>query len=365
MNHAFDPHTVHHLVHLWLRIATAEGALSLSPLARRTCTAYVDTVLGHVFHADMERSPPRGPVPGLVPHLAHLALAMVVDAPLDIRRVEAFSAIARAAGVEVPVVRDLRLLCRLKVAGPRMRITARILQERFQTSVPSALWRTFKLQLKRDARAEEAYAGLAHAPEGSFGAALARYYDDNEFPVPGARGGYPVPLVAVHDVAHVLGGFDTTHTGELLVGAFESGASPQRWVDYWVGGMLHCQLGIQLEPGAEPALGQFPPERFYEAFSRGRAASSVVVDPHWDFWHLIELPLPDARARLGIAGPTEVQDGDRWCGPSGPPYQRKVPEPLQQPAQGKTSARRSPISSSSSPTRASGAASAPNKPSLL
>ncbi len=269
------------------------------------------------------------PAPEVVTrHLHHLALAVVVDAPLDPARVEAFAGILEASGRTHPVVEDLRAIGRGGNLGPRLRITQRILRDRFSTTMLGALGQTLALRIRPDRRGSARYDVLTDAPRDSFAEALRGYYEDNRFPRPGMRNGFPISLVAVHDVAHVLGGFDTTHTGELLVSAFETGVSGRGWVDYWVGGMLHCQLGFAMEPGATPARGQFPPERFYAAYARGVGARPSIIDPHWDFWPLLHEPLDDVRATLGLRGHPDVKPGQTWCGPGGPPYQRDVPAPL-------------------------------------
>lgn len=327
-----EPPSTRALLGLWVRIATADGRRPLSSLAARTGVAYARTVLGIA----LDRSSLAGLKSDAVPardvvatHLHHLSLAMVIDAPLDAGRVETFAAILEEAGVTHPLVTDLRSICRGRTLGPRLRITSRILRNRFGTTMLGALGRTLALRLWPDVDGSARYRALDDAPVESFGSHLRSYYRDNAFPMPGMRNGFPLSLVSVHDVAHVLGGFDTTHTGELLVSAFETGVSGAPWADYWVGGMLHCQLGFALEPGAAPARGQFPPERFYAAFSRGVGADRSLVDPTWDFWPRVADPIERVRTQLGLTGRAEVTPGvDAWCGPGGPPYQRPVPEPL-------------------------------------
>ena len=326
-----EPPSSHDLLGLWVRIATADGRCPLSSLAARTAIAYARTVLGVALDRQALTSVGGGtPSADVVAaHLHHLGLAVVVDAPLDPRRIDTFAGILDASGLSHPIAADLGAIARGRVLGPRLRITSRILRNRFGTSMLSALGRTLALRVRPDRVGYARYAALDDAPPRSFAASLRGYYRDNEFPMPGMRSGFPLSLVAVHDVAHVLGGFDTTHTGELLVSAFETGVSGGAWVDYWVGGMLHCQLGFALEPGAAPAFGQFPPERFYAAYARGCGAERSLVDPSWDFWPLVHRPLESVRMQLGITGTSEVESGvDAWCGPGGPPYQRPVPAPL-------------------------------------
>ncbi|MBL4687025.1 MAG: hypothetical protein JKY37_20685 [Nannocystaceae bacterium] len=322
----------HHLQSLWVIIATARGALPLSALGRRTWCAFSEHALG-LGGVDAPEDGSREDQPSqqgraaesIEPYLAHLVLAALVDVPLDARRVATLDDVLTQCGLRHPAIADLAAFARGRRLGPRLRMTNRILAQRFQTTIMLSIWGTLMLRVRQQATVHR-YEALRGLPEGTFGAEIVRFYSDNRVPFPDARAGFPASLASVHDALHVLSGYDTTHAGELLVSAFESGASSTRWVDYWAGGMLHCQLGIGLEPGAAAATGCFAPEEFYSAFARGAAAPTEIIDPRWDFWPLTKLPLPQARATLGIGGRGHVvSHADLWCGDSGTPYDRSTP----------------------------------------
>ena len=65
----------------------------------------------------------------------------------------------------------------------------------------------------------EKWSSLRDCPEGSWGKAVADFYDRHGFPFPGERFGI-YELGARHDWVHVLAGYETTPEGELDVFAF-------------------------------------------------------------------------------------------------------------------------------------------------
>lgn len=254
------------------------------------------------------------------PHLLHLLLAATVDS-LDVLRIEVLESTLANAGVRLPLLDDLRALANGRRAWPKFRIVRRIFTTRFDSSLARSILPAARLQIVSRPSAAR-YLGLADQPQGSFGAELNRYYADNEIPHPDARGGIPAELVAGHDAIHVLAGYDTTNTGELLVAGFELGASREPWFDYLVGALLHTHHGIPFEPGTEPQCGAFEPEVFYAAYRRGLDAQ-METSMNWDFWGLLEQPLSVVREQLRIKGRGNVQSSDdRWCGVEGPPYAR-------------------------------------------
>ena len=80
-------------------------------------------------------------------------------------------------------------------------------------------------RLDIDARNVHAlWADIESLPDGTVGAELVRYYRDNGWKYPGTDHHQPLAFAA-HDFHHVLGGYATTPTGELQLGAFMAGVA--------------------------------------------------------------------------------------------------------------------------------------------
>lgn len=150
------------------------------------------------------------------------------------------------------------------------------------------------------------YRAWEKLPEDSLGHALFRHYRGNGFALPGEKGGFPEAGM-YHDFSHVLSGYGTAPAGEMLVGVFIAGY--RRHNPFFL--MLFVQLsfgaGINVTPVAQPHVQSVLAlpglaERLFEALERG-ARMNADLSASWDYWPWIELPLEEARARLGIAPP--------------------------------------------------------------
>jgi hypothetical protein len=102
-----------------------------------------------------------------------------------------------------------------------------------------------------------------------------------------------VRSVRLHDVHHVLTGYDTTVAGEGEIAAFELAAG---CADHWAAWYLNLNaLAIALPQGKA---------RLVRAFARGRR-SRCLYDREWDE-ALLDVTVGELRARLAIA-PREVE----------------------------------------------------------
>lgn len=151
------------------------------------------------------------------------------------------------------------------------------------------------------------------APE-SLGAHVFRHYRKNGFAFPGERGGFPEAGL-YHDISHVLAGYDTTPQGETLVGGFIAGYRENR-PDHGLFTALFVlsifSTGVDVTPigvGAKTGTVGDVAERFLLAIQRGSAMSEDLSD-EWNFWDYIELPIEEARTRLGISAKTKIGAGD-------------------------------------------------------
>jgi hypothetical protein len=151
-------------------------------------------------------------------------------------------------------------------------------------------------------------------PSDSLGAHVFRHYRDHGFPFPGERGGFPEAGM-YHDVSHVLGGYDTTKEGETLVAGFIAGyreSRPDHGLFTAHFAVSIFSTGVDLTPiGVPTATGTVGDvaERFFLAIERGSKLSQDL-SANWNFWEWVELPLADARTRLGVPPKHATGPGD-------------------------------------------------------
>ena len=94
--------------------------------------------------------------------------------------------------------------------------------------------------------------------------------------------------VKLHDVHHVLTGYDTSWTGEAEIGAWEIGSGCRR---HWVAWLLN--LGAM-------AIGLLiAPRRTWRAFVRGRRSGNLYGSPSLDE-SLLDRSVDDLRHMVGI-----------------------------------------------------------------
>jgi hypothetical protein len=154
------------------------------------------------------------------------------------------------------------------------------------------------------------------APSLTLRAARALYFEANGF---GPDGGYneawvdfklgPVPFpfpntpgrlraVRLHDLHHVLTGYDTDFLGELEISAWEIGGGCG---DYWV--------AWQLNLGAMAAGALLIPRRTWRAFLSGRRSGNLYPTPFDDA--LLARTVGEVREALGLARESAAPAGPR------------------------------------------------------
>ena len=153
------------------------------------------------------------------------------------------------------------------------------------------------------------WAALRDLPDGTLGRGVARFYDARGFAFPGLTGSAP-PLLAQHDWVHVLAGYGSTVEAEIEVFAFiaRGNDDPRAF-------SLLAQVISLFETGyAASGMGLFQYDRGHlshegmavrlaDAMRRGAlsAAENHGVDLlAVDWFALADLPLADARAKLGV-----------------------------------------------------------------
>lgn len=94
------------------------------------------------------------------------------------------------------------------------------------------------------------------------------------------------PLLARHDLHHVLTGYGTDLRGEAEMGAWEIGAGPGHWF-VWANNVMALFLGV------------LAPIRTARAFFRGLRARSLYKDDT-PYEQLLEMSIPELRKKLRI-----------------------------------------------------------------
>lgn len=151
------------------------------------------------------------------------------------------------------------------------------------------------------------WTGLRDCPEGSWGLAVAEFYERHNFPFPGERHGI-YEIGALHDFVHVLTDYDATPDGEMDVFAFIAAAMPGDTgmillavtLGMFQSGTIHRVEGRVVKIACEDALSApGAVDRFADALARGRECK---VDPMAgiDHFALAREQLDDVRARFNV-----------------------------------------------------------------
>jgi hypothetical protein len=148
---------------------------------------------------------------------------------------------------------------------------------------------------------------LRNCPAGSWGKAVADFYDRHEFPFPGERFGI-YELGARHDWIHVLAGYETDPEGELDVFAFIAASMRDErglvllaiTLGLFQNGSIHHVAGKNIKIArADTLTDDGAVARWVEAFRRGRLATTDVMGSVRLFEHKND-PLEEARERFGV-----------------------------------------------------------------
>ena len=289
-----------------------EGPL---PVGAARCVAAVQAHLGTCF--DPAALAPIAPAelaarirdPWLRQQLVRaLVVTALVDRAPTRGHIERIRAVAAALAIDEPGVTDLALFVEGRTLRLRRhllarfwvvdRVRARIAQRGFLRAVVPALVATL-LRRHGDPALAARFRALRVLPEGTLGRAFLAYLERNHFALPGEPGAVS-DIIVQHDLAHVLGDYDTTSTEEVLITAFSTGHRRRDPFAYLLFGIFQFHLGVRLTPAALPEVGNFDPASALEAIRRG-AAMNVDLTGEWDYWPMMDQPLEAVRARYGVS----------------------------------------------------------------
>jgi hypothetical protein len=241
-----------------------------------------------------------------------LVLMPYLDGEVDPAEVKAVDEFARAVEVEPATLMALH-----QVRDKRMR---RLQFDYFRRSLASGivsgdsvfgrLRTVFESlhQYRGDAAVAQRYYEYETFPRGSLGRVFYDFYRARGFPIPGEKGSFS-ELVVPHDLAHILGGFNTDMSGELEVAGMEAGMSKSAFgYELLLEVVLDFHMGLAFTTAGivDPGVGHFHPDGVLTGFERGAAMNAdLLVD--WDWHAVMGEQVTDLRERYGILGATVVE----------------------------------------------------------
>ena len=161
------------------------------------------------------------------------------------------------------------------------------------------------------AQVEELSRRIAAAETGTVGAELGNFYRDTGFDIPGTPGLLPLAVLGSHDVHHILTGYDAGPRDEVYLGMFTAANSRRGGTEYLAVVTLQFHQGIKLGV-FNPAHAVLDPTEMIEAARRGDETAVDLTTLDWDWISLLDVPLDDARSRLGIPAGGSWRPGGRW-----------------------------------------------------
>jgi hypothetical protein len=218
------------------------------------------------------------------------------------------------------LVRDVARVADAQAASAKADLFRRFLAERIAKSadvIGAHMDRHDLGSLTAPATIVEYHRLLASAPEGSLGAEMRAFYSDARFDIPGAPGApLPIEFLGSHDVHHVLAGYNTTAQGEVYTAVFNA-ANASAGIAWLSVVLLQWHQGIKLGVFPE-GHSHLEPAQMAEAAKRGAQTSVDVYSATWDWMALLDQPLDEVRAAIGIQGAGQVGPGQSWNPPSPP-----------------------------------------------
>ena len=155
-----------------------------------------------------------------------------------------------------------------------------------------------KLGVKENTAVADRYRALAAYPEGTVGRLYYDHMREVGFPLPGEKGSQEESVI-IHDLTHLLSGYDTSPEGEVMTASFSAGNRDKEPFTYIFFVICQHHLGNLKAPFAYTTTGLFDAAASVKALKRG---SEVNTDLSigWDPWTIMHMPLDEARASLNV-----------------------------------------------------------------
>lgn len=245
----------------------------------------------------------------------HLMIVLeLIEDPLPRPTAEAIERYAHELGVHLSLLHDARDLAEHHIAlmYADLQRSSWYTEQTIRSSLHGRLLELVRSKvaytgIAPDPAIAAKWEALADMPAGSWGRAVADFYERHHFPFPGERHGI-YELGARHDFVHVLADYDATPEGELDVFAFIASAMPDEkglvllavTLGIFQNGGIHHVAGKKVKMARTDTLSEpGAPERWAEAMHRGSLCNADVMGGI-DHFALAPLPLEEVRQRLHV-----------------------------------------------------------------
>ncbi|MDR3534892.1 MAG: hypothetical protein P4L71_00205 [Acetobacteraceae bacterium] len=300
-------------------ICSEGGTTTLLPTHRDLLAGYRDAIFHHP-DIDVDDIPPVTPAdfasrvaePEHRRHaLEYLTLAPFIRPDIRVPEADLVRAFFAASGARSDALTFMASIARRRILKAQL-LVARKLLPRLLPGGPirHAVRAVHMIRQRRGSRTIAApYHALERYPANTLGNAFYRFHRNRGFALPGEPGCLPEELSALHDITHILSGYNTDSNGEILAQAFSGGALPTRYsLMIAVTGLLSYHNGLVFDAGGRLALqkGHMRPYAFAEAFARGMGTLSFISG--WDFKADWATPVDAIRQRFGITDAIDVWD---------------------------------------------------------
>lgn len=227
-------------------------------------------------------------------------ITSLVEGQPDERASLAVSLLAQALGVGEEGLRVLDSVAHGRAMITRFDVVRRV--QRFakhsggsnflKVAIPTLLG------LGQNNRLAARYYALANLAPGTLGRGLYDHFRDNDFAMPGEKGGLP-ELMLFHDIGHVVAGYGVDPQSEIQQAAFQAGFARTDGFVFLLFGILQFHIGLRITPVAKGQQGLFDVPKVLRALDRG-ASCRIDFSDHFDFFRYAPERLSVLRARWGV-----------------------------------------------------------------
>ena len=330
-----------HVLGMLKCVATADGTLDLHEIHKATLHA----MSAHLFQSEIDVDQLEGTIEGAADRIVDVELRQEVMNMAGIlpfleeehkeARVDVFARLGSAFGFNKKFARELHKLCHEAV----VELTICMLRPSTVLAGRSLTGLTLKfaegpLHMDGDKKVLAQYERYRDLDDDIFAKVLIKYYDDNNFPLPGTPHAPFSNGLKVHDMHHVLEGYPTTPLGETCIIAFDGALTNMDLGKALIAYVAQFQVGLQFDKSLPMWRNQFKPDIVIGAYERGGKCNTNFLELGFDWSDYLEQPLEDVRAQFNIVpeGMLMADPADLWCGDMGLVGERDSPDMVTQKA---------------------------------